>query len=173
MKHADFAFERYPAERLHTPSVHSRANAEEKLLRLAILDEMVARGGPARPVDAGSRIGLDAPTSESLAKSMADNHVIVMNGDGEVAFAYPVSGSPTAHHVTLADGREFSSMCAIDGMGTTYTFEQDITLESKCTMCGAPVRVEMSGGEVALAEPRTLHAVHADLTAAENWASSC
>lgn len=172
MKHSDFEFQHYPAERLHTRSVHSRASAEEKPLRLAILDEMLAQGGTARPADAGARIGMDAATSEALARSMAEKHVIVMDDDA-VTYAYPVSGMPTAHRVTLADGRTFSSICAIDGMGTTYTFGQDITLESKCTMCGAPVRVEMSGGEVALAEPRSLHAVHADLTAEENWASSC
>ncbi len=173
MKHEDATFARYPAERLHTPSVHSRANAEERPLRLAILDEIIATGGPARPAAAGARIGLDAAASEALARSMAEKHVIVMGDDGSVTFAYPVSGMPTSHRVTLADGRTFSSMCAIDGMGTAYTFGQDITLESQCTLCRTPVRVEMSGGEVALAEPRSLHAVHADLTASENWASSC
>ena len=37
--------------------------------------------------------------------------------EGNINFIYPVSALPTAHRVSLAGGREFWAMCAIDAIG--------------------------------------------------------
>lgn len=166
-------FENYPEERLRIASVHSRCDDEQKHLRLAVLDGMLAAGGPVRAADVAAAAGIEPEHAEELAAQMARNNVLVLGDDGEVRFAYPVSGLATPHQVTLADGRTFSAMCVIDAMGSAYTFRSDAYIASKCHRCGAEVRIEMRDGEVASVEPPDARVVHVDLGKSENWAASC
>ncbi len=166
-------FANYPEERLRIASVHSRCDEAQKRLRLAVLDGMLAAGGPVRPADVAADAGLEPAHAEELAAQMARDNVLVLGEGGEVRFAYPVSGLSTPHQVTLADGRGFSAMCVIDAMGSSYTFRQDADIASKCHRCGAEVRITMCDGEVALVEPADARVVHVDLAKAENWAASC
>ncbi|MGL6201167.1 MAG: organomercurial lyase [Lachnospiraceae bacterium] len=39
---------------------------------------------------------------------------------------YPISAHQTIHQVILEDGRKLYAICAIDALGCTYTFGQDI-----------------------------------------------
>ena len=64
-------------------------------------------------------------------------------------------------------------MCAIDAMGSAFTFRRDVTVESMCAQCGRPVRVDIRDGALAQAEPATLHALHVDLNKNHDWSTSC
>ena len=90
-----------------------------------------------------------------------------------VNFIYPVSSLETNHRVTLADGREFTAMCAIDAMGAAFTFHQDTEVHSVCAMCEEPVYVKIVDGKVADYAPKTLHALTFPLGELANWAGSC
>lgn len=98
---------------------------------------------------------------------------LVPNSLGDVNFIYPVSALPTHHRVTLADGREFTAMCAIDALGAAFTFEQDSEVHSKCSMCGKQVYVKIRDGKVGECSPEGLHALSFDLSGLVNWATSC
>jgi hypothetical protein len=75
--------------------------------------------------------------------------------------------------VTLADGRSFRAMCAIDAMGAAFTFHQDITVESWCTKCSEPVTLAIRNGRLAEFTPLDLHVLHVDLNRTDNWSGSC
>jgi len=90
-----------------------------------------------------------------------------------VNFIYPVSSLETNHRVTLADGREFTAMCAIDAMGAAFTFHQDTEVHSVCAMCEEPVYVKIVDGKVADYAPKTQHALTFPLGELANWAGSC
>ncbi len=166
-------FANYPEERLRIASVHSRCTAEQKPLRLAILDAMVERGGPVRPEEVAASVAMEPDRAARLTAQMAAAHVVVLGPEGEVRFAYPVSGAETVHRVTLADGRTFSAMCVIDAMGCAYTFGCDVDVVSRCHHCGAEVRIAVRSGEVAEVVPEDARVVHVDLSQADNWAASC
>ena len=98
---------------------------------------------------------------------------MVVDDQGNVPFIYPVSALPTHHRVTLADGRTFSAMCAIDAMGATFTFGQDTVIHSKCSTCGEPVRLELRQGRIAQAAPADTHVLHMDLNQLTDWSAGC
>ncbi len=107
-----------------------------------------------------------------LFLSLAKKGTIVLEDD-QVVFAYPVSGKPTSHRVRLSDRREFFSMCAIDAMGSTFVFGQDLEIHSLCPVSGEEIRVVIENQRIKEYSPRTLHAIHMDLAAVENWAANC
>ena len=98
---------------------------------------------------------------------------MVVSEENDVNFIYPVSALPTNHHVTLADGRSFTAMCAIDAIGAAFTFHQDSEVHSVSAVSGEPVFVKIVNGEVADYAPKTLHALTFPLGELSNWAGSC
>lgn len=106
-------------------------------------------------------------------ESLIENNGLVIGDNEEVIFVYPVSALPTNHIVTMEDGRTFSAMCAIDAMGTAFTFNQNVRINSKCSNTGQEVSVIIENGEVKDYSPKTLQALHVDLNKFKNWGASC
>jgi hypothetical protein len=63
-------------------------------------------------------------------------------------------------------------MCAVDAMGTAFTFEQDVEIESECSECGARILVEIERGELARVEPASLRVLHVDLEKVDDWVAA-
>lgn len=159
-------------------NVHKKFNARQNELRLFIMNYIVTEG---------KTFNLDADMPKALeALSMTEEEyrqitAVLMEKDGmvideesrNVNFIYPVSALETNHHVTLADGRKFCAMCAIDAIGSTFTFHQDTVVDSVCTACGTPVHIEMKDGKVANYSPEGLYALSFQLEELSNWAGSC
>lgn len=164
-------FKDYPAEQLRIDSIRSRLTPDESRFRDAIMEGIIDTGKPIDP--RGLELeGIDNPGS--LLDILISKKVVVMDGEGStVQFVYPVSALPTPHRVTLADGRGFFSMCAIDALGSSFTFKQDVKIKSQCSACGETVFVEIVDGRLATLLPESLHILHADLSVSDNWASSC
>lgn len=166
-----FKFKSYPTEQLLIDSIRSRLTPDENRFRDAIMEEIINTGTPCNPRFL-TLAGISNP--DALLDSLITKRVVVMDADGlSVQFVYPVSALPTSHQVTLADGRRFFSMCAIDALGTSFTFKQNITVKSQCSACGETVFVEIIDEQLAALIPDSLHVLHADLSVSDNWASSC
>lgn len=116
---------------------------------------------------------LNADEFKDIVKEMNSKNIFVMDEEGNINFIYPISAFPTNHRVTLKDGRSFYSMCAIDSMGTTFTFNQDIHIESVCSQCEEKIIVDIVDKKIAKVQPETVHVLHVDLNETENWAASC
>lgn len=110
---------------------------------------------------------------DALIADLVRQDGMVTNERGDVEFIYPVSAVPTRHRVRLADGREFSAMCAIDAMGATFTFGQDTEVHSSCGLCGKEVSLGLKAGAVAHASADSLHIITFRLEDMVNWAGSC
>ena len=139
-------------------NVHRKFNDRQNQVRLFII-EFTVNEGRAFNLEADKSLVLDA-------LSMTDE-------EQNVNFIYPVSALPTNHHVTLADGRSFTAMCAIDAIGAAFTFHQDTEVHSVSAVSGEPVFVKIVNGEVADYAPKTLHALTFPLGQLSNWAGSC
>ncbi|OHX41348.1 organomercurial lyase [Cytobacillus oceanisediminis] len=61
---------------------------------------------------------------------------------GDVTVAYPFSGVPTPHRITLAGMSPAYSMCAIDALGTPSMFT-DAVIESECAFCGEKITINV------------------------------
>ncbi|MEQ8175971.1 MAG: MerB-like organometallic lyase SaoL [Syntrophomonadaceae bacterium] len=164
-------FKDYPAERLFLNSIRSRLTPAENRFRDAIMDGIINTGQPFNPRNLVLQ-GISNPGA--LLDRLIAKRVVVMDADGAcVQFVYPVSALPTPHRVTLANGCSFFSMCAIDALGSTFTFNQDVKIKSQCSACGETVFVEIVDGRFATLIPDSMHILHADLSVSDNWASSC
>lgn len=73
---------------------------------------------------------------------------------GDVTVAYPFSGVPTLHRVTVAGKSPAYSMCAIDALGIPSMFT-DAVIESECAFCGEKITIEVKNN-VPVAQPNTV-----------------
>ncbi|KAB7664154.1 alkylmercury lyase family protein [Bacillus sp. B1-b2] len=72
----------------------------------------------------------------------------------DVTVAYPFSGLPTPHRVTVAGKSPAYSMCAIDALGIPSMFT-DAVIESECAFCGEKITIEVKNN-VPVAQPNTV-----------------
>ncbi|SHK11651.1 Alkylmercury lyase [Hathewaya proteolytica DSM 3090] len=163
------------AQKLNIVNKCSCYSEEENIIRKAIMDFTIENKRAfslKKDIEKlFTKIRID--NLEKKLTLLKEHNGFVADEDGNVNFVYPVSALGTNHHVTLADGRRFSAMCAIDAMGTTFTFHQDVVVESVCSNTGKSVRVEIRDGKLYDFNPPTLHALHVDLNRHTDWASSC
>lgn len=160
-----------PPSTLDTPyatrSISSRLTPEARRARRRILAHTLALGRPFA-IDKDHGLASAQEIEELLARK-----AMVIDDQGNVPFIYPVSALPTHHRVTLADGRTFSAMCAIDALGATFTFGQDAAIHSKCSVCNEPVHLALRQGRIAQAAPADIHVLHMDLNQLTDWAAGC
>ena len=158
-------------------NVHKKFTDRQNEVRLFIMDFIVTEG---RPFNLESdkacvlyALSMTEQEFEEIVKVLLEKDGMVISDTRDVNFIYPVSALPTNHHVTLADGRSFTAMCAIDAMGAAFTFHQDTEVHSVTAVSGEPVYVKIVDGEVVDYSPKNLHALTFPLGQLSNWAGSC
>lgn len=156
-------FRNYPSERLIIDSIASKLTDAENALRNQIINTIVDTHLPYEPT----------AENKAMVELLRDKNALAIEEDGKVYSIYPISARKTSHQVTLADGRKTYVMCAIDALGTTYTFHQDTIIDSVCSNSGTPIHIEVKGGKIASASSDEIRILHSDLKASDNWASCC
>ena len=111
-------------------------------------------------------------TIDATFKQFIDTNVMVVIDD-EITFIFPVSGKPTNHRITLEDGRSFCAMCAIDSIGTSYTFKQPVTINSMCAATGKEIELKVDNGKVLYTNNPGMYIIHVDLLKNTDWANAC
>jgi hypothetical protein len=82
----------------------------------------------------------------------------------QIVSAYPFSAVPTAHSVTFPSGHSVYAMCAIDALGMPSMLDTDATIHSVCAACGAPITIEVQGGQITHVVPSEIIVVYAQGT---------
>ncbi|MEA5456536.1 organomercurial lyase [Sinomonas sp. JGH33] len=79
----------------------------------------------------------------SVLHSLADDHALVMNGDGDaVRMAHPFTSAPMAFVVTPSDGhddRRWWGGCAWDSFGISAALHLEVRVDTACPQCGAHI----------------------------------
>lgn len=162
---------------LSITNLDSRLNDEEKALRHILMKRLIDNQCPISWKDTKENKDIIDKMScidiQKAIKGLCDKNVVEMDEEELIKFIYPVSGVSTPHQVTLSDDSKFHAMCAIDAMGTAFTFKKDVTIESKCSSCGDDIKVEIKNGKLINYEPETLHVIHVDLEENDNWSGTC
>ena len=159
-------------------NMHQKFTPRQNELRLFIMNFTVDNSRPFN-LDGDRKLALDALSmseaeyQEITAALMERDGMVIDQDSKDVNFIYPVSALATNHRVTLADGRSYCAMCAIDAIGSTFTFHQDTTVDSVCTGCGTPVHIELKDGKVVNHSPEELYALSFQPEEVSNWAGSC
>lgn len=154
-------------------SIASRLSRDEAQTRQGIMNGIIAKGGPVCIFDLKQDHALLEIDVERAILRLLAKKVIVENQQGQITFSYPVSALPTSHKVSLADGRSFHAMCAVDALGAAFTFNQNLTVASKCGHCGKPVHLAIQAEEIVDLQPAGTHVLHVDLNRYDNWSGTC
>ena len=172
----ELKFRFYQPDQLRIDSIDSRLDNQEKkcedILWNTIIDEHVPFSMDSNKVKAAKAMGCSIDRIDALYENLLDKNVIAVEL-GYINFIYPVSGLATNHNIRLEDGREFSAMCAIDGIGTNFTFKQDIVLNSICSSCGEKIFIDIRDGKIFDYYPKDMHILHVDLNKNRNWSGDC
>ena len=151
-------------ELLAIANINALLSDRERHARLLLMDKIIMNGSPVKPSEF---------QNNDLLQGLGSKGVIVQDEDGSVSVVYPVSALPTPHKVKLKDGRSFFAICAVDSLGSAFTFAQDIEVTSSCSCCQKPVSVTIENGQISTFDPDKIFVTHTDLAGEVNWAGTC
>ena len=159
-------FKNYDRERIIIDSIAARLSAEENAFRNRIINSIADTRKAFLPAEGEER---------AMVERLRDKNALFIEEDGSVSSIYPVSARPSRHLAALADGRTVYCMCAIDALGCTFTFNQDVVVTSSCSNSGVAIRVVVKDRKLCCALPdrESIRVLHADLKASDSWASCC
>jgi len=120
---------------------------ELKIARFSLIDYVIETKKAIPSEKAADIIGQNA-LNELLQKN-----IVNANQDNAISCLYPVSAADTGHSVKLADGRQFSTMCAFDSLGCAGTFHMDCEIFSFCKDTNERVCIKISEQEIKTALP--------------------
>lgn len=158
-------------------NVHKKFNDRQNEVRLFII-EYTVNNGRAFHLEEDKKDVLEALSMteqeyREIVEVLKSKDGMVADKVGRINFIYPVSALKTNHHVTLADGRSFYAMCAIDAIGAAFTFHQDVEVNSVSAVSGEPIYVKIADGKVEDYSPKEIHALTFPLGQLSDWAGSC
>ena len=64
-------------------------------------------------------------------------------------------------------------MCAIDSLGSYFTFWQDLEIDSVCSTSGEPIKVVVKNGEIVHRSSPDIHCIHVNLNEFQDWSACC
>jgi len=163
----------YSDNQLDIQSIASRLTAVEQLVRDSVMEQIIKRGLPVTAFDLKQVETLHSLNVDEQLATLHEKRTIVVNPEGFITFSYPVSALPTDHMVTLADGRSFHAMCAVDALGAAFNFNQNTKVDSQCSQCRQPVHLEICEQEIIDLHPTETHVLHVDLNRYDNWSGNC
>ncbi|GAD83341.1 alkylmercury lyase [Nocardia asteroides NBRC 15531] len=117
------------------------ANPVERAVHHAILRGFAERGRPPTAMEISEVVAGQYVSIASVLRRLHETDVIRLNGDGEIASAYPFSGTPTPHRVQIIDGPIVYAMCAVDALGLAAMLDTDVEVSSADPVTHAPITV--------------------------------
>ena len=157
--------------------IYSRLTEKENKIRRFLMSYIIDTQRPFNiNLLEGKNLKILNLSKEDLKKSldtMQKKITLSMDEEGDVNFVYPVSVIKTNHKVTLENGKSFYAMCAVDAIGSSFTFKQRVTIESNCSECGERVLMKIKDGKIEKCYPKEIQILHVDLNKYKNWANSC
>ena len=123
-------------------------SSTDERVRAYLYERFVALGSPPPARDTGEALGLGEEEASAAYRRLADAHVIVLRpGTDEIWMAAPLSARPTPFLVTTPLGTYFGN-CVWDALGIAAMLGHDARIDTDCADCGAPLPLEVRGGEL-------------------------
>lgn len=131
-------------------------NHQEDDVRKTILKAFAEEGKAPDVAKIAKASGLSPEEVLRICRTLAAKDLIVWEeSEAQILGAYPFSGRPTAHHVTIEGGNTLYAMCTIDALGIPFMLGQGAAIASSCFACQQPVKVEIHDGLIRQADPST------------------
>jgi len=109
-------------------------------LRVFVYDTIARRGRPPASTEIGVHFGITPDDARGAVADAGLGHAMFPDPyTGEIAIAGPVAGIPTSYRVS-ANGVTWFANSAWDMLGVAAMFMTEVTIETRCTDCGDPVK---------------------------------
>ena len=110
-------------------------------LRVFVYDTIASRGRPPASTEIGAHFGITPDDARiAVADARLGKTMFPDPNTGEISIAGPVAGAPTPYRVQ-ANGVTWFANSAWDMLGVAAMFMNEVTIETRCTCCGAPVKM--------------------------------
>jgi hypothetical protein len=121
----------------------ARLQGQELSLYEQVLGAFASTGRPtARWVrERATALGLDP---DDAFAALAREDLAHLGTDGEISVAYPFSGLPTRHGVTLGGETEAWAMCAIDALGMAAMLGKAVEVRSRDPVTEEPIEISLA-----------------------------
>jgi len=133
--------------------LHARFAAlepETRALYQSILRSLVQRGQALdRATFAGS---MPDEQLEAALRRLNHEDMIILNADGQIVGAYPVTLEATPHHLVV-NGIRINAMCALDALAVGPMLDAEVEINSACRMSGEPIHIRLKGQQLLEAQP--------------------
>lgn len=109
-------------------------------LRVFVYDTIARRGRPPASTEIGAHFGITPDDARgAVADARLGKEMFPDPHTGEISVAGPVAGAPTSYRVSAAGVTWFANS-AWDMLGVAAMFMTEVTIETRCTDCGDPVK---------------------------------
>jgi hypothetical protein len=152
-------------------NIAARLTVSEILLREAIIDEIILQAAPLNEAHLAT-LSAKLNLPNDMAYQLEAKNVLGRDGQGDIAYVYPVSAHPTRHKISLHNGKRFHAMCAIDSLGCAFTFKQDVSIDSACSFCNEPISVKIADQQLTAYRPANLHVLRFNLDSVDSLNSN-
>lgn len=110
-------------------------------VRDAVYHTFADEGRAPSIAELSERLGLSINSVEQSLRTLADEHALVLNKQGDaVRMAHPFTAAPMAFVVTPKDGlddRRWWGGCAWDSFGISAALHLEVRIDTACPECGA------------------------------------
>ncbi len=131
---------------------HPDATLPDSRVLAAVLRRLL-RGERVSPASLSMGTGLTPAETEAALARLAEAGALYL-ADGTVVAAYPLSGIPTRHRLSLSGAIAYAN-CAVDALAIPPMVDEPVDIDSECGECGTAISVRMSGERIVAAQPES------------------
>jgi hypothetical protein len=124
----------------------------ENEIRKYILREFARTGSPPSSEEITEGLNLASGFTNQTIKKLQKADILLYRA-GKIISAYPFSSLPTPNKVIFNDGRDAYALCATDALGIHFMLDEDITVISKCPICGIEMRIAVKNSQIDFSYP--------------------
>jgi hypothetical protein len=115
-------------------------------VRLHVFDTLVSTGAMPLVKDISAALGERLDAIQPALSQLGEQHLLFLDPvTGEIRMAFPFSGVPTQHRVTLGDTSYYAN-CLWDSLGVAAALHQDASIDTVCGDCGETMIIEVVDG---------------------------
>lgn len=120
----------------------------------SILWSFAEKGRPSTNLEVASIVGSDEVAV--VLKSLQEQDLVMLNGEGEVIGAYPMTTEKTPYAITI-NGYSIYAVCAFDALAISAMFKKEVVIDSQCFLTEKPLQIRINQEELLHANLPNIH----------------
>jgi hypothetical protein len=128
----------------------------DKEVRRHVYDRFINEGTASSIEETARALASTTARVRAAYRRLAEGHVLVLQGNGEILMANPFSAVPTPFRVEAA-GRSWWGNCIWDALGIPAMLKQDARIRTACGDCTDAMTLTIKDGALLETTPGIIH----------------